>query len=524
MSYLSKRQEDEALRHLSLTNGDELSEPGSCLKAVKDMPLVRTSDVFFTERLRNRISEWRGWLLQPGSNMANHQDNSNGSNRHYESTFYKMRPALQLNGFTSHQLKLIELVTKKHFEDIAYVHATGADSCLKHLIVYTHTKDDRRMILKEVKDEIHKEEEMKIKAAAGFRQVIDLLSSEQKLIVGHNCFLDMAHIYSKFVDHLPSTAEEFASSVHKNFPCIVDTKVLLNENTVLQHLISKNSTSLSKAFSLLCYKLESTSNGQCSSSLTLKPSVKVEVQVDDFSSSDWNFGGKHEAGYDAFMTGCIFAQSCYLLDINLDSQSANLAHNEKVQKQINLINFCWKNGEVMNLSTGNWDAEASGSDKLRSRYSEILFSNVVLIWGFPSQLKGREIKKCISKVFGPTSVTAVFHLDETAVFVHFNKAELVSAFLSLKETIEEAHDQISVLHPFWPLLDGGNTRASSYDVYKEICSSSISEALFADQAEAVGIKWKTKYVESKVEVEAQENKLLDNDEENTASVSESSSR
>lgn len=45
------------------------------------------------------------------------------------------------------------------------------------------------LLQKEVRDGICKEAEMKIKAAVGFRHVIDLLSSEQKLIVGHNCFL-----------------------------------------------------------------------------------------------------------------------------------------------------------------------------------------------------------------------------------------------------------------------------------------------------------------------------------------------
>ena len=42
-----------------------------------------------------------------------------------------------------------------------------------------------------MKDEQCKHEELKIKAAVGFRHVIDLLSSEKKLIVGHNCFLGM---------------------------------------------------------------------------------------------------------------------------------------------------------------------------------------------------------------------------------------------------------------------------------------------------------------------------------------------
>lgn len=40
-----------------------------------------------------------------------------------------------------------------------------------------------------MKEDLRKEAEIKVKSAVGFRHVIDLLSSERKLIVGHNCFL-----------------------------------------------------------------------------------------------------------------------------------------------------------------------------------------------------------------------------------------------------------------------------------------------------------------------------------------------
>lgn len=148
---------------------------------------------------------------------------------------------------------------------------------------------------------------MKFKAAVGFRHVLDLLSSEKKLIVGHNCFLgtktlleyccgssfcqlrlfliidcynlaDLAHVYSKFFGPLPSTAEEFVSAVQKYFPCIIDTKVLLNSNDALLRIMKRGSTSLSKAFHLLC--------SQSVVNLTNRDlgnvqSVRVEVQVDN---------------------------------------------------------------------------------------------------------------------------------------------------------------------------------------------------------------------------------------------------
>lgn len=48
---------------------------------------------------------------------------------------------------------------------------------------------DLHLAQKEVKEDLLKETEGRVKAAVGFRHVIDLLASEQKLVVGHNCFL-----------------------------------------------------------------------------------------------------------------------------------------------------------------------------------------------------------------------------------------------------------------------------------------------------------------------------------------------
>lgn len=92
------------------------------------------------------------------------------------------------------------------------------------------------------------------------------------------CHTDIAHIYSKFVGPLPSTAEEFVSSVNKCFPHIIDTKVLLNANNVLQQRMKKSQTSLSSAFALLCPQI---SLGAKSTDMAFQLCVKVEVQVDD---------------------------------------------------------------------------------------------------------------------------------------------------------------------------------------------------------------------------------------------------
>ncbi|XP_052178886.1 poly(A)-specific ribonuclease PARN [Diospyros lotus] len=486
ISYLSRGQEDEALRRLDVVYNNESFDLGFNSGEARDTLVVRIADIFFTERLRNRIGEWRDGLLQNKNGEYRIQESINDSSQQFQTIFFNMRPAILLSGFTSHQLRLIQLVTEKHFQDLVYLCAKDEASSVQQLIVYIDSKTDRSLLMKEVKEGLRRQAEMKIKAAVGFRHVIDLLSSEQKLIVGHNCFLDIAHIHRKFLGPLPSTAEEYTSSIHKYFPYIIDTKILLNTSGVIRPM-RKGSTSLSRAFTQLYPEIASSVKR---SHLDLKPRVRVEVQVDDMRSSNWNSGAKHEAGYDAFMTGCVFIQTCSHLglDFNLHSPFTNSANADKLQKHMNLLYLSWTNGDIIDLSTGNRTAE-SLYHSLHS-HPKIIFSNIALIWGFLPKLKAREIKECISKVFGPNSVTSVYHLDVTAVFVQFSKAELVSDFLQLKETLERSNDPISVLHPLSKLLEGGNTCAATYKFYKKVCSSPVSEFMFADQAEAMGIKWK----------------------------------
>jgi poly(A)-specific ribonuclease len=110
ISYLSRGQENEALRRLSMAYEDELSDTWCKLKEVRDIPLNRMADVLFTERIKNRFSEWRNGLLRDRNGGFQLQWNSNDSKQQFQTVFFKMRPALSLTGFTSHQFRLIHLV------------------------------------------------------------------------------------------------------------------------------------------------------------------------------------------------------------------------------------------------------------------------------------------------------------------------------------------------------------------------------------------------------------------------------
>ncbi|CAL9182914.1 poly(A)-specific ribonuclease PARN-like [Musa acuminata AAA Group] len=484
ISYLSRAQEAEALKYLSSKYLDGLANSFCNLEEHVDIPLVRTADLFFSERMKIKFQEWRDAILKGSDKGCVNKENADGNEMQFQTVFFKMRPAVFLNGFSSHQLNLIQLVVRKHFKDLVYVCVVDEDNSWQRRVVYVETEEDKASFMKEVQQDVMRVEK-RVESAVGFRHVVDLLASDGKLIVGHNCLLDLAHIYSKFFGPLPSSMMEFILAVHEKFPYIIDTKHLLNSSQVIQFLMKRSSKSLSSAFSLLCPKVSSVSQNSTSSTY-----VRFEIQADETGSSCFNSGAKHEAGYDAFMTGCVFAQACSHLGIKFEVHTPlyDLARNGKIKNYINVLYPSWNSGTVLHLNTGTESPESG----YKRKYPAVVFANIVLIWGFPSKFKPKDLKDCVCRVFGPDSITSIFFIDRTAALIQFSKEEFVNEILVLKDTLERVNDPISMLHPLSKLLEGGNTRAANYDTYRDICAASASKVLFADQADSLGIHWKTK--------------------------------
>lgn len=114
----------------------------------------------------------------------------------------------------------------------------------------------------------------------------------QMILIGDT---DIAHISRKFLGPLPQTAEEFVYSINKYLPHIIDTKILLNAENILQQQMKRARTTLSSAFSILCPEI---AHGSKSSILPHQPCVKVEVQVDDLRYAFLNFSMK-------VLVGCV---------------------------------------------------------------------------------------------------------------------------------------------------------------------------------------------------------------------------
>ncbi|KAG6532620.1 hypothetical protein ZIOFF_006469 [Zingiber officinale] len=103
-------QEGEALKGLSSEYLEGLANSFCNFEEPVDIPIVRTSDIFFSERMKNKLHKWHDSILRSLDKTYIDKEDAGINNALFQTVFFKMRPAIMLNGFTSHQLKLIQLV------------------------------------------------------------------------------------------------------------------------------------------------------------------------------------------------------------------------------------------------------------------------------------------------------------------------------------------------------------------------------------------------------------------------------
>lgn len=165
--------------------------------------------------------------------------------------------------------------------------------------------------------------ETRMKSYVGFRHVIDLLVEARKPIIAHNCLHDLCKIYANFISPLPSSLSDFKRNLHSLFPLIVDTKVLVGtvakERKWLSELLQTNFDKGLNALDGLSRSIEKACAERSLPTVSLRSYVNPKNALDNLN---WEFRGyqglnaercRHEAGYDALVTGHLFLQLVSLL-------------------------------------------------------------------------------------------------------------------------------------------------------------------------------------------------------------------
>lgn len=354
ISYLSKTQESEARV--------QLANEHVPFRLKSSRSLNKTSDVVFAERLRVDLEKWHSKITTCSLDL-----NSHGGDLAADILSFKLMngylikdfkvpyhgvlskcPSITLQLENHHEVCLAQLVVDKHFKDLVFAVRRDCMSGASHNveIFFTKSKEYYDIIKRELEQGC---EQPKINEAIGFRHIVDAIVSSQKPLIGHNCALDLAHIHNKFLSPLPSSAEEFSVSLLAHFPTIIDTKYLMKFVPSLRSSWKKKHTSLNAVYSYLCQSKDTragtTRFAGGKNQLFPKAQIDIVAGFKRYQDNDSNL--VHEAGYDAFMTGCVFAQICHQLSVNVKDLLNPRA--SPIEEFTNLLNF---GHGILDLRTG----------------------------------------------------------------------------------------------------------------------------------------------------------------------------
>ncbi|KAM0693377.1 hypothetical protein Q7P36_006631 [Cladosporium allicinum] len=131
---------------------------------------------------------------------------------------------------------------------------------------------------------------------AKFNRAHAILRKNPRVLVGHNCFLDLVYLYKAFIGSLPATVEEFSAEVHKRWPTIIDTKYMATHN---------------------CGDINPASSLEEIARQLAYPEIQLDI-LDEMHSKYKDVEVFHEAGFDSYLT----AQVAVRLSMKLEREGA----------------------------------------------------------------------------------------------------------------------------------------------------------------------------------------------------------
>lgn len=193
----------------------------------------------------------------------------------------------KLNGF---QRKLLYELIEREFHNKVSTSTKNMENNKKALVVTAKrtVEEEKKLESDRVRDD-----ERNLIDSIGLRLIMKEISASKKLIVGHNCLLDIMYIMTQCFQDLPENYDTFKKLVHEKFPNIIDTKFIANSEKFKEIF---SSTVLNDVYERLLKK----------------PFNPVPIKWEnEYVTYNLENPKEHEAGYDSFLTGY-----CFLLILN----------------------------------------------------------------------------------------------------------------------------------------------------------------------------------------------------------------
>ncbi|EAN32959.1 CAF1 family ribonuclease family protein [Theileria parva strain Muguga] len=256
--------------------------------------------------------------------------------------------------------------------------------------------EEERKVLEEELEAINKQ--------IGLRTLFDTVSKNNKILVGHNCFYDILHIYQTFYGDLPENVEDFKKKWVQVFPTIFDTKYI----SEYYHQFTPHTT-LKSLYNSFLPNQNGFNRVKISS---LGKSGMVSGYGDVINEGE----KEHEAGYDSLMTAIVFIRQ---LETVIKSKNSSL--NNLINAYLDTSNTPNGMGKVIRNIFG----EIMNSVRLVKCQPSVInmnneedMSKHFYMFGFPNVWKKWEIMKIWSPLW-----VSISWIDETSCWIIAKNSE-----------------------------------------------------------------------------------------------------
>ncbi|EFJ28195.1 hypothetical protein SELMODRAFT_451150 [Selaginella moellendorffii] len=464
ISYLSRKEEGKLRALLAKKGEDELPE----------VSMRKTSDLIFSERVRLQVGLWRASKIMAKHKAKQEESSGRSSMPDDEAPL----PSLVINVSDKRQAKLVLKAVSSNFDDLVPMIEDNEKEATQVKVIYTGSSEHKIALQADLDKAKLDLMECDVMEAVGFRQVIDAISESKKPIVGHNCVLDLAHIYNKFIGPLPDNYSGFCNVIHELFPAVIDTKYMLK---VLRTSIS--TTSLYPVYSYY-FGEDAKKNTKTKAHST----VNVEIADGFHKYSDAEL--KHEAGFDAYMTGAIFAQLWRTVVSNPTEFYALskkiLRGTHAISEFSNLLYMGWAGHFVLDLKTGK---EAKGSKALPERESysarRPASDAAVIVWSQDPVGSSRQLQKLVKSCFEETQFSSeveVIPVSENAAFLAFKSLRSSEEFSQALESIKTKRKKLNTIAA---RLSSSGLEGARFGTFEKLCKSELSTFNIGDAIQSI---------------------------------------
>ncbi|GFR63916.1 poly(A)-specific ribonuclease PARN [Elysia marginata] len=334
---------------------------------------------------------------------------------------------LEIKGCNGLQRKLVYQTVEEKYP-LARLETKTGENKERYLLLHGAKNSEE---LAKIDRERQAAEMMELDIQVGFSKVFQAITKAEKLVVGHNMFLDVLHCIKHFHSSLPDDLEDFKSLVTGVLPRLVDTKLI-------------SSTPPLKDF------IEKTSLGELHEALQSKPfkpvTIKTAPGFERYTEEETKL---HEAGYDAFITGSCFATMCKFLGSCQKPATDFLLPSSSVIKTFVNKLYLMRIADIQYLTLDGPDMEVNRDHVFyvtfpkEWRMSDLFslfepYGNIQISWlSNTSALVGLHNKKNAKIAFEALSKEkGLFHVSSYA-FYHRNKALKWSAAAVKRKNSEE---------------------------------------------------------------------------------------